>query len=73
MELVFKHGGLVVEDNGLQYIGGETSIMDYYFDIDLLSYPNVLSYVKDFGLSKIGGLYYRKKVGGEIISMTRTC
>ena len=69
MELVLQHGSFIVEENGLQYIGGESTIMEYDFNIDLLSYLNVLSYVKELGYSRIGGVYYRKKVGGDIINI----
>ena len=58
-----------MEENGFQYVGGKSIVMEYDFDIDLLSYLNVLSYVKELGYSRIWGVYYRKKVGGDIINI----
>ena len=69
VELVLHHGGTIVKnDKGIEYVGGELTSMKYAFYIDMLSYPNVMSYVGDLGYRRVGGLYY-KKLGGKIIEI----
>ncbi|EEF50811.1 conserved hypothetical protein [Ricinus communis] len=46
----------------VRYKGGVRSLVHARLDVDLLSYPNVKSYVKELGYTKIVGLYIRQSV-----------
>ena len=68
VELVLHHGGTIVQTTqGIQYMGGEITSIGY-IDIDMLPYPNMMSYVGDLGYRRVGELYY-KKIGWEIVEI----
>ena len=64
VKLIYHHEGKFIKG---KYEGGEVTIVDEEFDVDLLSYPNLLSYVLELGYPHIGGLYYRCGTSGSFI------
>ena len=54
--LVVHHSGTI---NGNMYIGSSHKVVEDLFDVDLLSYPNIMSYIKEMGYSKVNGVYYK--------------
>ncbi|KAK9149069.1 hypothetical protein Scep_007826 [Stephania cephalantha] len=55
LRFFISYGG---QFRGDQYINGKRKLISSHFDVDLLSYPNVMSYVKDLGYTTISALYY---------------
>ncbi|EEF48010.1 conserved hypothetical protein [Ricinus communis] len=67
IELVIHHSGSFIKEGVIKYIGGEARLMETALDVDHLSFPNIMSYVKDLGYKEIGGLFYKEQGGGEFI------
>lgn len=64
VKLVFHHGGKLAGGN--RYVGGKVKVAEDLFDMDLLSYPNLLSYVKqDLGYTRINGLYHMCRISNN--------
>ena len=64
MKLIYHHEGKFIKG---KYEEGKVTVVDKEFDVDLLSYPNLLSYVLELGYPHIGGLYYRCGTSGSFI------
>ncbi|KOM29538.1 hypothetical protein LR48_Vigan721s002000 [Vigna angularis] len=63
IEVVFHHGGKLVNDGKLKYEGGETS--RFLFDSDVWSYFVVVSVVKGLGYDGFKDLWY--SIGGASV------
>ncbi|KOM42928.1 hypothetical protein LR48_Vigan05g053200 [Vigna angularis] len=63
IEVIFHHGGKLVNDGKLKYEGGETS--RFLFDPDVWSYFVVVSVVKGLGYDGFKDLWY--SVGGALV------
>ncbi|KOM42397.1 hypothetical protein LR48_Vigan05g000100 [Vigna angularis] len=63
IEVVFHHGGKLVNDGKLKYEGGETS--RFMFDPDVWSYFVIVSVVKSLGYDGLKDMWY--SVGGASI------
>ncbi|EEF32860.1 conserved hypothetical protein [Ricinus communis] len=62
--LVIHHGGSILKGKSSKYVRGKNEIVEYDWDIDLLSFPNVMSYVKELWHNEV---YYRKVKGRDFI------
>ena len=61
--LIIHHGGSF---RGVTYVGSSAYIAEREFDLDKLSYPNLVAYVKeDLGYDKIAAIKHRKGKGEE--------
>ncbi|KAG6407872.1 hypothetical protein SASPL_130872 [Salvia splendens] len=62
--LSIYHGGRFVDDSRRRYVGGKVTQVCDALDIDKISYPEIISYVKEdlqYELESIDGLYYHKQ------------
>lgn len=62
--LSIHHGGRFVDDSRRRYVGGKVTQLCDALDIDRISYPEIISYVKEdlqYELESIDGLYYHKQ------------
>ncbi|KAG6390665.1 hypothetical protein SASPL_148403 [Salvia splendens] len=62
--LSIHHGSRFVDDSRRRYVGGKVTQVCDALDIDKISYPEIISYVKEdlqYELESIDGLYYHKQ------------
>ncbi|KAG6398989.1 hypothetical protein SASPL_140461 [Salvia splendens] len=62
--LSIHHWGRFVDDSRRRYVGGKVTQVCDALDIDKISYPEIISYVKEdlqYELELIDGLYYHKQ------------
>ena len=70
IRLLLHHNGIISElenDRYSSYVGGDVSCVEDKFDIDNMSYPNLMYYVKNLGYSLIGGIYYKCELTREFV------
>ena len=61
--LIIHHRGIFHRH---KYEGG-VEFVDEELDVDKLSYPEIMSYVKDLGYQVIGGLYVKGNVRDDLV------
>ncbi|WCJ37618.1 hypothetical protein M5689_018737 [Euphorbia peplus] len=49
------------------YVGGKTLVLDPHLDMDMLSFPNIRSYLNDVGYGRVKAVYYLSKKHDEFI------
>ncbi|EEF47659.1 conserved hypothetical protein [Ricinus communis] len=67
VEIIIHHKRKVITSSNSRYVGGETTVVEEYFDLDLLSYPNLVAYIKELGHVGFTGLYYKGRVSEDFI------
>ena len=56
VSLVIHHAGKFENEKGMKYVGGKVKMVEDMLDIDRLSYPVVIAYIKeDVGYQFVGG------------------
>ncbi|EEF32807.1 conserved hypothetical protein [Ricinus communis] len=70
VELIIHHKGKVITSSNNRYVRGEMTVVEEYFDLDLLSYRNMVAYVKKLGHVHFAGLYYKGGLSEDFILLT---
>ncbi|WCJ37617.1 hypothetical protein M5689_018737 [Euphorbia peplus] len=61
------HSGKFMTGTRTAYVGGKTLVLDPHLDMDMLSFPNIRSYLNDVGYGRVKAVYYLSKKHDEFI------